>query len=122
VTASPPGIYTTADGTTPTDGDPNSEIRSTVTVGTRDQADPPSRLTVTLRYRIVPEGQAAQGWRTVTLEPGVFSYAVGPFTEFFSGEYRTYIDVEATVTDRAGNSSGPILTTSLITVRDYSLG
>jgi hypothetical protein len=50
------------------------------------------------------------------------SYPLGPFREDFTGEYRTYVDVEATVRDAAGNVSAPVTATRLVTVRDYRHG
>jgi putative peptide zinc metalloprotease protein len=121
-TAAPTGIYTTADGTTPTDGDPGSSIRSVIRVAVQDAVDAPSALVVTIRYRITPEGDPAGPWQSATLRPGVTTYTLGPFQENFSQSYRTYVDVEATVRDAAGNVSPPVLVTSLVTVRDYRWG
>jgi putative peptide zinc metalloprotease protein len=120
--ASPTGIYTTADGTTPSDGDPASSITSTISVTVQDAVDSPAALVVTIRYRLVPEGGSAGGWQTVTLARGATNYRIGPFRQDFTGEYRTYIDVEATVRDAAGNTSAPSTASQLITVRDYIHG
>jgi putative peptide zinc metalloprotease protein len=120
--ASPAGIYTTADGTTPTDGDPGSSITSTISVTVQDAVDSAAALVVTIRYRLVPEGGSAGGWQTVTLARGATSYRIGPFRQDFTGVYRTYIDVEATVRDAAGNTSTPSTVSQLITVRDYIHG
>ena len=120
--ASPTGIYTTADGTTPTDGDPGSSITSSISVTVQDAVDSAAALVVTIRYRLVPEGGSAGGWQTVTLAPGATSYRIGPFQQDFTGVYRTYVDVEATVRDAAGNTSPPSTVSQLITVRDYIHG
>jgi hypothetical protein len=77
---------------------------------------------VTIRFRITPEGGAAGPWQTAALRPGAVSYQLGPFREDFTGEYRTYVDVEATVRDAAGNVSAPVTATRLVTVRDYRHG
>ncbi len=121
-TASPTGIYTTADGTTPSDGDPASSITSTISVAVQDAVDSAAALVVTIRYRLVPEGGSAGGWQTVTLAPGATSYRIGPFQQDFTGVYRSYVDVEATVRDAAGNTSAPSTVSQLITVRDFVHG
>jgi hypothetical protein len=120
--ASPAGIYTTADGTTPSDGDPGSSITSTISMTVQDAVDSAGALVVTIRYRLVPEGGSPGGWQAVTLAPGATSYRIGPFQQDFTGVYRTYIDVEATVRDAAGNTSAPSTVSQLITVRDFIHG
>jgi hypothetical protein len=54
---------------------------------------------------------------------GAFVLELGPFQEGLTGFYLTYVDVQVTVTDPAGNTPGkPTSAPQLIEIRDCSYG